>query len=84
MKHCDVLYIDDLFKRSNPTPADTNLSFEFIHYRCHAGLPTIVSSEYTLDRLLKIDQATASRTKEMAGDYRMNINPNESEKYRLR
>ncbi len=84
LKHCDVLYIDDLFKGSNPTPADINLSFELINYRYNAGLPTIISSEYTLDRLLKIDQATASRIKEMSGNYWMNINPDESKNYRLR
>lgn len=65
LKTVQVLYIDDFFKTGGkrpPTVMDTNLAFEIINARYNAkDLITIVSSERSLDELMRIDEATASR-----------------------
>lgn len=65
LKTVKVLYIDDFFKTGGkrpPTVMDANLAFEIINARYNAtGLITIVSSERSLDDLMRIDEATASR-----------------------
>lgn len=65
LKTVQVLYIDDFFKTGGkrpPTVMDANLAFEIINARYNArDLITIVSSERSLDELMRIDEATASR-----------------------
>ena len=65
MKTVRVLYIDDFFKTGGgrpPTVMDVNLAFEIINARYNTdGLITIVSTERSLDELMRIDEATASR-----------------------
>lgn len=65
LKTVQVLYIDDFFKTGGkrpPTVMDANLAFEIINARYNAkDLITIVSSERSLDDLMRIDEATASR-----------------------
>lgn len=65
LKTVKVLYIDDFFKTGGkrpPTVMDANLAFEIINARYNAtGLITIVSSERSLDEMMRIDEATASR-----------------------
>ncbi|MCT4507916.1 MAG: ATP-binding protein [Tepidibacter sp.] len=59
-KNATVLLIDDLFK-GKITETDINIMFEIINYRYLKGSPMIVSSEYTSDKLLNIDEAIGSR-----------------------
>lgn len=59
-KNATVLLIDDLFK-GKITETDINIMFEIINYRYLKGSPIIVSSEYTSDKLLNIDEAIGSR-----------------------
>lgn len=59
-KNATVLLIDDLFK-GKITETDINIMFEIINYRYLKGAPMIVSSEYTSDKLLNIDEAIGSR-----------------------
>lgn len=65
LKTVQVLYIDDFFKTGGkrpPTVMDVNLAFEIVNARYNtSGLITIVSSERSLDELMRIDEATASR-----------------------
>lgn len=65
LKTVRVLYIDDFFKMGGgrpPTVMDVNLAFEIINARYSTdGLITIVSTERSLDELMRIDEATASR-----------------------
>lgn len=65
LKTVRVLYIDDFFKTGGgrpPTVMDVNLAFEIINARYNTdGLITIVSTERSLDELMRIDEATASR-----------------------
>lgn len=65
LKTVRVLYIDDFFKMGGgrpPTVMDVNLAFEIINARYSTdGLITIVSTERSLDEMMRIDEATASR-----------------------
>lgn len=73
LKEIPVLYIDDFFKvkaGEKPSAADVNVAFEILNYRYNkSNLVTIISSEYTIDALLKIDEAVGSRIYEKSRDY---------------
>jgi DNA replication protein DnaC len=94
LKAVQVLYIDDLFKpvyddrgvRRQPSPGDISLAFEIINSRYIAGPSgvTIISSEWTMDELQRIDPATAGRIFQKAQDYCISITPGKGRNYRLR
>lgn len=69
VKTATVLLIDDLFKRAGNekkvNDADVRIMFEIINYRYVNYKPIIVSSEYTTDGLLDVDEALGSRIIEM-------------------
>ena len=82
-----VLYIDDFLKvksGAQPTDADVKLSFEIVNYRYNAGLMTIISTEFSPDELLDIDEAMGSRIIERAGQYALYIGKNRDKNWRLR
>jgi len=80
---CEVLLIDDLFKgKINET--DINVMFEIINYRYLNYLPIIVSSEFTIDRLLSFDESIGSRIYEMCKNYIVEIFKNKDNNFRLR
>nr|WP_241394111.1 ATP-binding protein [Clostridium beijerinckii] len=80
---CEVLLIDDLFKgKVNET--DVNIMFEIINYRYLNFLPIIVSSEFSIDRLLAFDEGVASRIYEMSKDYVVEIEKDIRNNYRLK
>lgn len=76
-KNCDVLYIDDLFKcgtGDGVSATDLKIAFEIINHRyADRTKITVISSEYTLGELSKIDEACASRIKQRAGVYTLSI-----------
>jgi len=91
LKKAEVLYVDDLFKpdrdaanaKQRPTGADIRLAFEILNYRYNnPALLTIISSEFSTDELLEIDQALGSRIFEMSEP--INIAEDVSRNYRLR
>lgn len=91
LKQAEILYIDDLFKpdrdasnqKQRPTGADIRLAFEILNYRYNnPDLLTIISSEFSTDELLEIDQATGSRIFEKSEP--INIAEDMSRNYRLR
>lgn len=88
LKDIEVLYIDDFFKneqRTPPTSADVRLAYEILNYRYNnPDLITIISSEYMIKDLLKIDEAVGSRIYQRSKDYQMNIAPDIKKNYRLR
>jgi DNA replication protein DnaC len=94
LKTAPVLYIDDLFKpviddrgtRKQPSPGDISLAFEIINSRYIAGArgKTIISSEWTMDELQRVDPATAGRIFQRAQEYCISITPGEEKNYRLR
>lgn len=67
LKRSKVLYIDDLYKGMKSARGaeretmERNATYEIINYRYINDLKTIVSSEYTVEELMGIDQAVGSR-----------------------
>ncbi len=70
LKSCSVLLLDDLFKgavrRDGSIGQEGTIMFEVINHRYLAGMPMLVSSEYTVERLVEFDEAVATRIAEMA------------------
>lgn len=86
-KSVPVLYIDDLFKvkrGETATAADINLAFEFLDYRYRNNLITIISSEFSIDDIITIDEATGSRIKHKAQEYALHIGKDRNKNYRLK
>lgn len=95
LKKVPVLYIDDLFKTGRggdgriamPTAADINIAFEVLNYRYNQrGLVTIISSERTLQELVDIDEAIASRIAERSvrAGYGFSVKPDRNKNYRMK
>lgn len=88
LKDIEVLYIDDFFKneqKTPPTSADVRLAYEILNYRYNnPELITIISSEYMIKDLLRIDEAVGSRIYQRSKDYQFNIAPDIKKNYRLR
>lgn len=84
----EVLYIEDFLRRTTAqgiSEADKNIAFDIINGRYLAKKRTILSSEYLIHELLKIDSAVGSRVYEMAGDdYTVNIKREGRKNYRLK
>lgn len=81
-QNCEVLLIDDLFKgKINET--DINIMFELINYRYLNRLPMIISTEFTIEKLLSFDEAIGSRIYEMSKNYVAQIQGSNNN-YRLR
>lgn len=68
LKNTPLLYLDDFWK-GEIRPADVHLAFELINARYISKKPTILSSENTLEEILRGDEAIGSRLFEMAGGY---------------
>jgi len=73
MRKCDVLYIDDLWKckgQAEPSDADVRLAFDILDYRYNynGGYITIISTEWTREELIRIDEAVGGRILEKAKD----------------
>ncbi|MBQ7542571.1 MAG: ATP-binding protein [Clostridia bacterium] len=80
-----VVYLDDFFRKDSPSPAERSIAFDVINRRYIEGKITIISSERTMNALLNIDEAIASRIKEMCGNtYCLNIADDPRKNYRLR
>ncbi|MCM1043341.1 MAG: ATP-binding protein [Corallococcus sp.] len=83
----EVLYIDDFFKTS-PSAAEIDKAFRVINGRYNKYLGgaktfTIISAEKTLSQLVAIDEAVASRLKQIAGDYFVSVKHDPQRNYRL-
>ena len=92
LKNCEVLYIDDLFKTQYdefsgkpkpPTVGDVNLAFEILNYRYNNRLKTIISSEHTIDGLIRIDEAAGSRIYEMSKKFCVSFSRDPSKNQRM-
>lgn len=94
LKTVPVLYIDDLFKMGRsqgviqpPTSADVNLAYEILNYRSlNKGLITVISSEYSLNDIINIDEALGGRIgqKTIENGYCINISKDIKKNYRLK
>lgn len=72
LKRVPVLYIDDLFKGA-VTEADIKLAFEVINERYVNRMPTLFSSERSINEIAEIDEAIAGRINERAQRYALNV-----------
>jgi DNA replication protein DnaC len=81
-KTAKVLIIDDLFK-GKLTESDINITFEILNYRYMKNLPIIVSSEFTIEKLLNFDEGIGSRIVEMCKDFTVEMQGRENN-YRLK
>lgn len=75
-KSCSVLYIDDLFKlvknnRGEVDQQELQIMFEIINARYMNKKTIIVSSEYTVNEIKDIDEATGGRIYEMLNGFGM-------------
>lgn len=68
MNRVDVLFIDDLFK-GNYTDWEFKQMMGVINYRYLNNKPMLISSEFDVGELCKIDEALGSRIYEMSKDY---------------
>lgn len=94
LKNADVLYIDDLFKTESgidPTPADIRLAYEILNFRYNKARMdkakrwvTIISSEKTIEELLKYDKAIAGRIVELSSPEYLTEVSGIDKNYRLR
>ena len=85
-KTADILYIDDFFKTRRGdfvSTADVNATFKIINYRYNEELPTIISSELSLQQIVEIDEALGSRIAEMA-NHKIFIERDPQKNYRFR
>ena len=85
-KTADILYIDDFFKTRRGdfvSTADVNATFKIINYRYNEELPTIISSELSLQQIVEIDEALGSRIAEMA-NHKIFIERDPKKNYRFR
>lgn len=71
-QNAQVLFIDDLFK-GKYTESDINIIYEIIDYRYLKNLPMIITTEKTIDDLIDIDEAIASRIYEMSKGFTTTI-----------
>jgi DNA replication protein DnaC len=73
MKQADVLFIDDLFKPVNGKPRATDWQLEqmysVLNYRYLNHKPILLSSELTIEGLVRVDEALGTRIYEMCSDY---------------
>ncbi len=69
MKHVDLLFIDDLFKGTEPSKFQIKWLFSVINYRYLNHLPILLSSEKSPDDIMNIDLGLGSRLYEMTKTY---------------
>lgn len=83
-QNCDVLYIDDFLKNFEPKTktAQKSFAFELINARYISGKTTIISSEFHVDVLGKIDRAIAGRIVEKASGFVVQIKYASGRNYR--
>ena len=72
VKSAPILYCDDLLK-GHATGPDMNLVFEILNERYSAKLPMIVSSELTIDTIVRGDEGIGSRLAEMSRGFYLDL-----------
>ena len=90
LQQAPVLYIDDFCRASidktgadnGPSAADLRLAFDILNVRYIHDLPTILSSEWHLNELIKMDEAVGTRIYEKARNYTLNIKRDPNRNFR--
>lgn len=87
LRKVKVLYIDDFFKTrrdEKPTDSELKIAFEIIDSRYCSNLVTIISSEFSIDEIVEIDEAIGGRIKQKSKGYCAYIARDRSKDYRLK
>ncbi len=91
LKSVDVLYIDDFLKTEiknnvyvEPPIAEVKQGYNVINARYLANKKTIISAEFFIDEMSKIDCAIAGRIKQKCGNYCIQSKREETRNYRLK
>lgn len=87
LQKSEVLYIDDFFKKPKGytvTGADIDNTFRIINYRYNEELPTIISSELSISKIIEIDEALGSRIAEMSKGSDYFVEKDSTKNYRYR
>lgn len=79
----DVIYIDDFLKSSKPVN-EIDFAFELINAAYVRKKRLIISSEFLLSDLYKLDEAVSGRIKELSGKFIVQIPKNSERNYRLK
>lgn len=86
IKNAEVLYIDDFFKTrsgESVSNADVNTTFKIINHRYNEQLPTIISSELSINEISAIDEALGSRIAEMTRTHKIYISKDKNKNQRF-
>lgn len=86
-KRVPMLYIDDLFQANGiagVTNADIKLALNIIDYRYRNNLVTIISSEMSIDDIIRISEALGGRIKQRAKEYAIQISKDKNKDIRLK
>ncbi len=88
LKSCDVLYIDDLYKRAPDrdriTDADVLILYDILNHRYLRRARTLISSERTLGEIIALDEGIGSRIAELARGYVLSIEGGAGKNQRMR
>ena len=87
LKNVQVLLIDDFFKTKRGeeiSNADVQVAYEVLNHRYNENKKTIISSELTINEIMKLDEALAGRIVEKGKPYIFNISRDVKKNYRLK
>lgn len=89
LKNIDVLYIDDMFKlipsKLENRTKELEIAFKILNDREMSNKITIISTEYTIAEIKKLDEAIAGRIVKMSTkDYIVQISKKADRNYRLK
>lgn len=79
-KNAPILFIDDLFKDLDKVTdfdkkkTEIEVAYEIINYRYNQKKPMIITTELDVNRLIKVDEAIASRILEVSKGYWVTFN----------
>ena len=84
LKNVPILYIDDFLKAGGDkvTEADINIAYDIIDGRLNTGRWTLLSSEYFLENVAQHDKSLASRIKQKANEFVIEITEGEGKDMR--
>lgn len=87
LRRVKVLYIDDFFKArrgEKPTDSEIKIAYEIVDSRYCNNLVTIVSSEFSIDEIVEIDEAIGGRIKQKSKAYCAYIARDKGKDHRLK
>lgn len=88
LQQCSVLYLDDLFKKRHgeePTQKEFDHTYRLLDARYqNSDALTIISTEWTLEKIVDFDEALGGRIRERCGKHIVQIKREVGRNYRLK